>query len=144
MLLQTMQVEDIGHAALKLIEMLQLGKLDKGAVFDAKYKMLIGCWFSAKKTSTEMVSGDTNGGKIVDGSVYICQDTIITLDAVNRDKAVVEYYRVLGLYNKHCNKWYMEVADEVLWDHNKPKAMKAWRIMASMLRRVGTEGFEDV
>ena len=86
MLLQTTQVEDVGHAALKLIEMLQLGKLDKGALStsgDAKYKMLIGHWFSAKKMRTEMVIGNTNGGKLVDGSVYICQDTIITLDAVN-------------------------------------------------------------
>ena len=75
MLLQTTQVEDVGHAALKLIEMLQLGKLDSGALStsgDAKYKMLIGCWFSAQKTSTEMVSGNTNGGKLVDGSAYIC------------------------------------------------------------------------
>jgi hypothetical protein len=75
MLLQTTQVKDVGHAALKLIEMLQLGKLDKGALLtsgDAKYKMLIGCWFSAKKMSTEMVIGDTNGGKLVDGSGYIC------------------------------------------------------------------------
>jgi hypothetical protein len=38
----------------------------------------------------------------------------------------------------------MEVADEVLWDHNKPKAMKAWRIMASMVLKIGTEEFEDV
>jgi hypothetical protein len=92
-----------------------------------------------------MVIGDTNGGELVDGSVYICRDTIITFDAVNRDKAVsVEYYCVLGLYNKHYNKWYMEVADKVLWDHNKPKEMKAWRIMASMVRKIGTEDFEDV
>jgi hypothetical protein len=56
----------------------------------------------------------------------------------------VEYYPVLGLYNKHYNKWYMEVADEFLWDHNKPKAMKAWCIMASMVRKIGTENFEDV
>jgi hypothetical protein len=149
MLLQTMQVEDDGHAALKLIEMLQLGKLGKGALSksgDTKYKTLIGHWFSAKKTSTEMVIGDTNGGKLVDGSVYICRDTIIILDAVNQDKAVsVEYYHVFGLYNKHYNKFYMEVADKVLWDHNKPKAMKkAWRIIASMVRKIGTEDFEDV
>ncbi len=64
---------------------------------------------------------------------------------MNQDKAVsVEYYHVLGLYTKHYNKWYMEVADEVLWDHNKPNAMKAWRIMASMVWKVGTEDFEDV
>jgi hypothetical protein len=66
--------------------MLQLGKLDKGAIStsgDAKDKTLIGQWFSAKKTSTEMVISNMNGGKLVDGSVYICQDTIITLDAVN-------------------------------------------------------------
>jgi hypothetical protein len=148
MLLQITQVEDIGHAALKLIEMLQLGKLDKGALLtsgDAKYKTLIGCWFSAKKTSTEMVIGGTNGGKLVNGSVYTCQDTIITLDAVNQDKAVsVEYYPVLGLYNKHYNKLYMEVADDVLWDHNKPKAMRAWRIMASMVQKIGMEDFEGV
>jgi hypothetical protein len=119
MLLQTTQVEGVGHTALKLIRMLQLGKLDKGALStsgDAKYKTLIGRWFSAKKTSTEMVIGNTNGSKLVDGSVYIRQDTIITLDAVNQDKAVsVEYYCVLGLYNKHYNNLYMEVADEVLW-----------------------------
>jgi hypothetical protein len=75
MLLQTTHVEDVGHAALKLIEMLQLAKLDKNALLasgDAMYKKLIGCWFSAKKTSTEMVIGDTNGGKLVDGSVHIC------------------------------------------------------------------------
>ncbi len=77
--------------------------------------------------------------------IFVEIDTIITLDAVNQDKAVsVEYYHVLGLYNKHYNKWYMEVADEVLWDHNKFKAMKAWRIMASMVQKIGTEDFEDV
>ncbi len=49
----------------------------------------------------------------------------------------VEYYHVLGLYNKYYNKWYMEVADEVLWDHNKPMAMKAWHIIASMVWKIG-------
>jgi hypothetical protein len=54
--------------------MLQLGKLDKGALStsgDAEYKTLLDHWFSAKKMNTEMVIGNTNGGKLVDGSVYI-------------------------------------------------------------------------
>ncbi len=38
----------------------------------------------------------------------------------------------------------MDVADEVFWDHNKPNAMKAWRIMTSMVQKVGAENFEDV
>jgi hypothetical protein len=57
----------------------------------------------------------------------------------------IQKYRVLGIYNKHQNKWYMDkVADEVLWDSSTLKAKKTWCIMASMVRQVGTENFEDI
>ena len=56
----------------------------------------------------------------------------------------IQKYRVLGIYNKHQNKWYMEVTDDVLWNSSTLKAKKTWRIMASMVRQVGTEDFEDV
>ena len=146
MLLQTDQLCDVGLSALKLIELLQLGKLDKGAVSTSgsgKFNSLSGRWFSAKKVSTGTGIGNTNLEE--DGMTMIRRDSIITLNAKNMDKVVSEQdFRVLSIYHKHNNKWYMDIADEVVWNPKKMKEMKTRRIMASMVRKVGTEDFEDV
>lgn len=86
-----------------------------------------------------------NGGESGVNGVHIRRDSIKTSEAQNRDNVKsIQKYRVLGIYNKHQNKWYMEVTDEVLWNSSTLKAKKTWRIMASMVRQVGTEDFEDV
>ena len=38
----------------------------------------------------------------------------------------------------------MEVEDEVVLDTKNLKAMKAWRIMVAMVRKVGTQDFEHL
>ena len=147
MLLQTDRLCDVGMSALNLIELLQLGKLDKGAVSTSgggKFNSLSGRWFSAKKVSTVTRNENTTEeeGRTM---IRVRRDSIITLNAKNRDKVVSEQdYRVLGIYHKHSNKWYMAVDDEVVWNPQKLREMKAWRIMASMVKKVGTEDFEDV
>lgn len=149
MLLQTEHLNDVGLSALKLIELLQLGKLDRGAVSTSgsgKYNSLSGHWFLAKKISTSKgVDENMNMGEEGRTALNICPDSIITLNAKNRDKVVSEQsYHVLGIYHKHNNKWYMEVADEVVWNPKNLKAMKAWRIMVSMVQKVGTQNYEDL
>lgn len=147
MLLETDQLSSVGLSALKLIEVLQLGKLDKGAESTSgvgKFNSLTGRWFSAKKVGTGG-NQTTNLEEEASPVIKIGRNSIITLNAKNRDKVVSEQdYRVLGIYHKHNNKWYMEVGDEVVWDPKQLKGMKAWRIMASMVRKVGTEDFEDM
>ena len=147
LLLETDQLSSVGLSALKLIEVLQLGKLDKGAESTSgvgKFNSLTGRWFSAKKVGTGG-NQTTNLEEEASPVIKIGRNSIITLNAKNRDKVVSEQdYRVLGIYHKHNNKWYMEVGDEVVWDPKQLKGMKAWRIMASMVRKVGTEDFEDM
>ena len=97
---QTKELSNISKSALKLIELLQLGKLDKGAVSTSgsiKYNSLHGHWFSAKKKNTDKVDGDESGGS--SSRLHVHRESIITLNAENQDKVVsVQYFCVNGIY----------------------------------------------
>jgi hypothetical protein len=86
-----------------------------------------------------------NGVESGAAGITIRRGSIVISEAENRDKVKsLQHYRVLGIFNKHQNKWYMEPADEVHWAHTAIKPKKGWRIMVSMVRKVGTEDYEDV
>ena len=150
-LLSAQQVGEVGGLALNLIEVLQLGRLDKGTMSTsgvAKFNSLNGRWFSTKKVTTPDNDGTTsliNGVESGAAGITIRRGSIVISEAENRDKVKsLQHYRVLGIFNKHQNKWYMEPADEVHWAHTAIKPKKGWRIMVSMVRKVGTEDYEDV
>ncbi len=94
-------IEDVSQCASDLVEPLQLGKLEKGAATTAsKFKSLKGRWFS-QKGDHETVDSDK------DGERYIQCDSLIKVHCKCGEIISVENYRVLGVFTKHQNKWFV-------------------------------------
>jgi hypothetical protein len=103
-------ISDIGDCAMRVMEYAQLGKIEKGSVSsEGKFKSLHGRWFNAKK-STTLKGADE---KIPCTGQFIQRNSLITLNAKRGKTVSVEYYRVLGIFSKHYNKWYLH------WDEEK-------------------------
>jgi hypothetical protein len=122
-------ISDIGDCAMRVMEYAQLGKIEKGSVSsEGKFKSLHGRWFNAKK-STTLKGADE---KIPCTGQFIQRNSLITLNAKRGKTVSVEYYRVLGIFSKHYNKWYLH------WDEEKVPFVfgsKKFKVMARMVAK---------
>ena len=64
--------------------------------------MLLSRWFGEKKKKKE----EDDGGK--DSDNFIERDTLIKLNVKKGGQVYSQYYRVLGIFSKHYNKWFVE------------------------------------
>jgi hypothetical protein len=129
MLLDQKSIDDIGDCAMRVMEFADLGKIENGSVSgEGKYKSLHGRWFNAKKQAEAKAnenSGDT-GGQLIQ------RDRLIRLKAKCGKGKSIEYYRVLAIFSKHYNKWYLH------WDEEKVGYIigsKKFKVMARMVVR---------
>lgn len=123
---RTQEREFISQHALKMMELMQLGKLEKGALsMDGKFKSLAALWFGTKKKEATMVAKGND-------DAYIRRDSLITFKCIRGKSESIEYYRVLGIFSKHYNKWFLHWdSDSVLYK----KDSKKYKIMAWMVQR---------
>ena len=70
------------------------------------FKSLLSRWFGEKKKNKEEV----DGGK--DSDDFIERDTLIKLSLKKGGQVSSQYYRVLGIFNKYYNKWFVEFEKE--------------------------------
>jgi hypothetical protein len=69
---------------------------------------------------------------VADSGVYISRDTLITLSVTQGNTTTLEYYRVLALFSKHYNKWFLHWdEDKVLFD----KGSKKIKVLARMVKK---------
>jgi len=108
-------VAALGPHALKVVEWMQLGKIEKGSLLlDSKYKLLHARWFGEKKSrNSRELDTSLDDVERVSDQVYIARGTLVTMK-YNRGKSVTtEHYRVLGIFSKHYNKWFVH------WDSDR-------------------------
>ena len=76
-LIKSDTIKDVNRLALKLIQLLQLEKIEQGSMSPAaKYTSLTVCWFGTKKESKQgMNKRDDN----YDNEVFIERDTLVTI-----------------------------------------------------------------
>ena len=105
-------MDDVSRNDLNLIEFLQFDRIDKGEVSTGgKYKVSNERWFKSKK-------GDTSSGDLNDATndnsgdkVNFVRDTIVKLLYKRGKSQTTEFYRILVLLKKYCNKWFLYLDD---------------------------------
>ena len=95
--------EDVRKTCLKVMELLDLGRLEKGSLlFDTKQKSFQQRWMGSKVRRNPMKPvGDVDqGGKEVEDEIFIERDTLIQLYCNRGGAVTVENYRVLCPFAK--------------------------------------------
>ena len=122
-------VEQIGLHALKLMELMQLRRIEKGSeLMDLKFKSLQSRWYGCKQNRPE-------DGEVANVGIYISRDTLISLPVTRGNTTTLEHCRVLALFSKHYNKWFLHWdGDEVLFE----KGSKKFKVLARMVKKEGS------
>ena len=100
-------ITSIGFYATKIMELLQLGKIDKGLVSKhGKYTFISSCWFRNKPNKE-------NGYKYnkvqESGDVYIEHAILITTKYKRGKYDSIKFYRVLSIFRIYYNKWFIHM-----------------------------------
>ena len=140
-LLKSDQIPLLGKRVLKIVELMQLGKIEKGALVpDGKYTSLVARWFNTKKK--KKASGEEAASIEANEGVYIERNSVVKMKCKQGSTTTVESYRVLAIFSKFYNKWHLE------WDNDRilfQNGSKKYKILARMVRRVGGSGqYEEV
>ena len=129
-------IGDVGVCALKLVQLLQLGKLEKGAVStSSKYNSRNGRWFS-QKSKKDCSIGEVESDEVLD-KLYIQWDSLIHVNCKRGKSVSVEKYRVLAFFSKYYNKWFVTSEDKFIWA-NDPSTLKNTRVLARMVKKCGS------
>eukprot|EP00956_Cyclotella_meneghiniana_P011701 scaffold16470_cov61-Cyclotella_meneghiniana.AAC.12 len=139
LMLQCEKIEEIGVRALKIMELLQLGKMEKGSITsDGRYRSLNARWFGCKVKR----SSDPNSSEgVAAEKTMIKRDTLVKFRASRGKNESVEYYRVLAIFSKHYNKWFIHWdSDQVEYIHNSKK----YKILARMVKMDGMSSCSEV
>jgi len=115
---------------------MQLRRIEKGSLLpDGKYKSLQGHWFGSKKISANDTAGanqDSHG--VPDDKVYIGRDTLVKMKCKRGKTVSSEYYRVLGIYSKHYNKWFVHWDGDRVEFKSELKYAKQYKLMMRMVK----------
>lgn len=129
-------INDVSNEALKLIELLVLGKLEKGAVTKAaKVKSISERWFNQKTkkpTTNEEENEDAAGD-----SLFIRRDSLVQLGCNIGGSDAIEYFRVLAFFSKYMNRWFVSKEDEFLWEVDVGKRQNV-RVLVRLLQKRGS------
>ena len=107
-------INEVCSYALNLVQTLQLGKLEKGTVSSAaKFKSRDQRWFTVNNKKNVF---DVDNKTLSDTNIYIQRDSLIKLPCTRgKPQASIEKYRVLAIFTKYYNKWFVSIEDKFLW-----------------------------
>ena len=132
-LLTTEDLHDVSSSALNLVQLLQVGKLEQGAISTlSKFKSRNERCFNQSKTKTIT---DKEGNTIRKDSLYIQRDSLIQIHCKQGKSESVENYRVLSFFTKTYNKWYPAEEEKFLW--NDESAKKKVSVLARLMTKQG-------
>ena len=101
---------DVRKSCLKVMELLDLGRLEKGSLlFDTKQKSFQQRWMGSKvrkHSAKQGIDGD-QGNEFEGEELFIERDMLIQLHCKRGATVTVENYRVLCPFAKYYNKWYI-------------------------------------
>jgi len=105
--------------------------------------LLLSRWFGEKKKKKE----EDDGGK--DSDNFIERDTLIKLNVKKGGQVYSQYYRVLGIFSKHYNKWFVEFEKDKKVSFN-PQGItwkvysKKFKLLVRMMKMTENSEFEEV
>ena len=111
---------------------------------DGGFKSLISRWFGEKKRKKEEDDGDK------DSDNFIERDTLVKLSVKKGGQISSQYYRVLGIFDKYYNKWFVEFNKDKQVTFN-PQSGTQWKaysrkykLLVRMMNRTQQSEFEEV
>lgn len=145
-------IDKVALTAQALIELLDLRKLDKGAVSsEGKFKSLRERWFKAKVI--ESPNGGSDNVNVNDDqqkthqTKHIQRNSLITLKCIRGGKETIQYFRVLSFFGKYYNKWFMHGSDDNdchLWQPSSSASKTSGvRMLVHLVSKVGVTSFQE-
>lgn len=138
LLVNSSNLEDVPQSALHLISFLEVRSVDRGSVDNrAKSKSRNQRWFTAKKTSLSKDSADKN--VVGDGQKKVGMDALVELRCKRGRRKTSEYHRVLGVFHKYYNKWFVHPQEFVARNGSeKQEDLKKTRVLAKLVEKTGS------
>jgi len=144
------QLANISINAMKSLENLERGSLSD----DTKAKSLQGRWFSKSEPIMEkdvLILIDTKSKEKKD-DIFIERNRLITcmtkITSMEGSKKIVKQvekkYRVLVIYTKQCNKWFMTEVKQLWSKTMKEEELKKYKCAVRMVGDGAVEDYEDV
>ena len=109
--------------------------LEGSVLPDGKYTSLQARWFWGKNKSID------NNTVSEDATTFIERNSVVSLKCKRGKIVTVEKYRVLCIFSKSYNKWYVE------WDNEKvpfQSSSKKYKILAWMLKQVNKSQYQEL
>ena len=109
---------------------------------DGTFKSLLSRWFGDKKKKKK----EDDEGK--DCHDFIERDTLIKLSVKKGGQTIVQNYRVIGIFSKHYNTWFVEFEQKqvvfnpqsMIWKKNSKKH----KLLARMMKLTEQADYEEV
>ena len=106
------------------------------------FKSLLSWWFGDKrKKKKEDDQGD-------DSDDFIERDTLIKLSVKKGGQTIIRNYRVLGIFSKHYNKWFVEFEQKQVVFNPQSKTWKIdskkYKLLARMMKLTEQSDYEEV
>ena len=135
-LLRSSSLAEVQIETHKLMPHLSLGKAEKGATTgEQKVKSRNERWYNqkpVKKTNDSEISSD----------LFLRRDSFIKLEMKRGNGVEHAHYRVLSLFTKFNNKWFISEEAEFPWVNDRKPPRKG-RVLVRLLKQIG-DGFKEV
>eukprot|EP00957_Ditylum_brightwellii_P082176 6248582-Ditylum_brightwellii.AAC.1 len=115
------------------MELLSLGKLDKGATTSTtKFMLRNERWFNRKQKKPLK-----EGSKDVNNGLYIQHDSLIQVKCKCGSVKTVEFYHVLALFTKYYNKCFVSEEEIIPWVNDAPKKNNV-KVLVRLMTKSGS------
>ena len=130
-LVRCRDITDVPICTLKLVQLVQLGNLEKGALSSsASFQSRNDRWFSQKKK--KMVSVGDKGSDDAVAENYIQRDSLVQIYCKHGKSISVGNYRVLAFFSKYYNKWYVAGEKKCPW----PQDPSCDKVLVRLMKKV--------
>ena len=139
------ELSELAIAGLSALDNIERGSLKE----DKKVKSFLGRWYEkAKVNQKNDVKHDTKEDILIERDrIIACNVELIMLNEDTKEKEKKEMkikYRVLSVYTKRHNKWFMTSEKQPWSQFMKDEDLKKYRCSVRMIVDGAFEGYEDV
>ena len=138
-------LDDIATSAFNLIQLMQLGKMELGSTSaTSKYMSCEQRWFRAKNsiTAENDYAEDNNATMCVRQQIFLSRNSLVQLQCKRGNKKnqmiTSEYFRLLGFFKLHYNKWFLPVEDKFVFTPNDTAKMTGIWFLGRLLQKRGS------
>ena len=129
--------------AARLLDDIERGSLSSST----KHNSLLGRWYTKEKIEIKKNQEDNENPNLLierDRIVTVNVKRIIIENEIEKAEVVKKLYRVLAVFTKSYNKWFM-TEDKQMWSADmKPEDLEKYRCSVRMITDGSVEDYEDV